>query len=124
PVRAYSISFFGAAASLGSGISVMTLPLAESVSWRLPHGLPAVFLVVLPFLWRRLPESPLTGERLVVLPRMELFRGRWARRLTLVGLIGLLSSAFTAVGLAFTTERLIGDLGRSEERRVGNEARW
>src|SRR5690606_17879350 len=57
PVRAYSISFFGAAASLGSGISVMTLPLAESVSWRLPHGLPAVFLVVLPFLWRRLPES-------------------------------------------------------------------
>jgi len=111
PVRAYSISFFGAAASLGSGISVMTLPLAESVSWRLPHGLPAVFLVVLPFLWRRLPESPLTGERLVVLPRMELFRGRWARRLTLVGLIGLLSSAFTAVGLAFTTERLIGDLG-------------
>lgn len=111
PVRAYAISFFGAAASLGSGISVTTLPLAESASWRLPHGLPAVLVVVLPFLWRRLPESPLLGEDLVVLPRIELFRGEWARRLALVGAIGLLSSAFTAVGLAFTTERLIGDLG-------------
>src|SRR5690606_3379071 len=75
------------------------------------HGLPAVLVVVLPFLWRRLPESPLLGEDLVVLPRIELFRGEWARRLALVGAIGLLSSAFTAVGLAFTTERLIGDLG-------------
>lgn len=112
-VRAYSIGFFGAAASFGSGISVMTLPLAESVSWRLPHGLPTVLILVLPFLWRRLPESPLVGERLVVLPRVELFQGVWARRLTLVCAIGLLSSAFTAVGLAFTTERLIGDLGYS-----------
>src|SRR5690606_26487163 len=40
-------------------------------------------------------------------------QGVWARRLTLVCAIGLLSSAFTAVGLAFTTERLIGDLGYS-----------
>lgn len=113
PVRAYAISFFGAAVSLGSGLSVMTLPLAEAteLGWRLPHGLPLVLVVALPFLWRRLPESPLTTAAHITLPWGDLLRGERRRRFLLVALAGLLSSAFSAVGLAFTTERLIGDLG-------------
>lgn len=111
-VRAYAISFFGAAASLGAGLATLTLPLAEAtdLGWRLPHSLPLVLLVAVPFLWTRIPESPLTASA-VVLPRRDLLRGERGRRFFLVGLAGLLSSAFSAVGLAFTTERLIGDLG-------------
>lgn len=112
-VRAYAISFFGAAASLGAGMAVLTLPLAEATAlgWRLPHGLPLVVLVVVPFLWRKIPESPLLQNTLTRLPWRDLLRGERRRRFLLVGTASLLASAFSAVGLAFTTERLIGDLG-------------
>lgn len=112
-VRAYAISFFGAAASLGAGFSVMTLPLAEltGLGWRLPHALPLVLVAVVPFLWRRLPESPLLEASVARLPWADLLRGHRRRRFLLVGAAGLLASAFSAVGLAFTTERLIGGLG-------------
>lgn len=112
-VRAYAISFFGAAAALGAGLSVATLPLAEVTDWgwRLPHGLPIVLLPVIPILWRHLPESPLITSLVVRLPWSDLMRGERRRRFLLVAGAGLLSSAFSAVGLAFTTERLIGELG-------------
>jgi MFS family permease len=113
--RAYAISFFGAAASLGAGLSVATLPLAEltDLGWRLPHALPVVLLAVVPFLWRRLPESPLVTDLALRLPWRDLLRGERRRRFLLVAAAGLLASAYSAVGLAFTTERLIGDLGFS-----------
>lgn len=112
-VRAYAISFFGAAASLGAGLSALTLPLAEATDWgwRLPHGLPIVLVVTIPFLWKHLPESPLTNSAHVRLPWGDMLRGERGRRLLLVGSAALLASAFSAVGLAFTTERLIGHLG-------------
>ncbi|HJR91055.1 MAG TPA: MFS transporter [Acidimicrobiia bacterium] len=114
-VRAYAISFFGAAASLGAGLSLLTLPLAESTEWgwRLPHGLPLILVLMIPSLWRRIPESPLLHRSLVRLPWGDLLRGERKRRFVLVSLAALLASAFSAVGLAFTTERLIGDLGFS-----------
>lgn len=114
-VRAYAISFFGAAASLGAGLSVITLPLAEMTDfgWRLPHALPLVLLAVVPFLWRKLPESPLAAALALRLPWQDLMRGERRRRFLLVAATGLLASAFSAVGLAFTTERLIGELGFS-----------
>ncbi len=114
-VRAYAISFFGAAASLGAGVSVMTLPLAEvsDLGWRLPHGLPILLLVMIPLLWRALPESPVMATDYLRLPWADLLRGARRRRLVLVGFASMLGSAFPAVGLAFTTERLIGDLGLS-----------
>lgn len=113
--RAYAISFFGAAASLGAAISVITLPLAEATDfgWRLPHILPTGLLLLIPFLWLKLPESPLIESAHLELPWGELIRGHYRRHLILLGLAALLSSAFTAVGLAFTTERLIGGLGYS-----------
>jgi len=113
PVRAYAISFFGAAASLGAGLSVLTLPLADltDLGWRLPHGLPIALTILIPLLWRTLPESPLIVADHLRLPWGELLRGDRRRRLILIGGASLLASAFPAVGLAFTTERLIGDLG-------------
>lgn len=113
PVRAYAISFFGAAASLGAGLSVITLPLAEATAagWRLPHALPLVLLPAVPFLWRRIPEPDLLEHSLVRLPWDRLLRGERRRRFLLVGSAAMLASAFSAVGLAFTTERLISDLG-------------
>ena len=115
PVRAYAISFFGAAASLGSGLAIATLPLADAtdLGWRLPHSLPLFILILVPFLWRRIPESPLLDTTLIRLPWGDLLRGERRRRFLLVGIASLLASAFSAVGLAFTTERLIGDLGFS-----------
>lgn len=114
-VRAYAIAFFGAAASLGAGLSVVTLPLAEmtELGWRLPHALPLIVLLVVPLLWRHLPESPLIASAYVQLPWGDLLRGERRRRFLLMSGAGLLASAFSAVGLAFTTERLIGDLGFS-----------
>lgn len=119
-IRAYAISFFGAAASLGAGMAVMTLPLAEvtGLGWRLPHALPLAAIVLVPFLWGRLPESPLTVAAHDRLPWGDLLRGERRRRFLIVGMAGMLGSAFSSVGLAFTTERLIGDLGFSSGAAV------
>lgn len=112
-IRAYAISFFGAAASLGAGLSVITIPLADmtELSWRLPHALPTVAIVLIPFLWNRLPDAPVSQHR--PLPWSTLLHGEQGRRFMLVSSVGLLASAFSSVGLAFTTERLIDDLGFS-----------
>ncbi len=119
-IRAYAISFFGAAASLGAGLSLLTLPLAEqtSLGWRLPHALPAALVVLVPLLWRRLPESPLMSPGLPAVPWPDFVRGPRKRLFVLVAMAGLLASAFSAVGLAFTTERLISGLGFSATKAV------
>ena len=59
PIRAYAISFFGAAVSLGSGMALMVLPLADGggQAWRVPHLLIGIGFVILPFLIRNVPES-------------------------------------------------------------------
>ncbi len=112
-IRAYGISFLGAAGSLGAGMSVLGLPLVEIVpgGWRTIHALPALGLLLIPVLWRVLPEVP--PHRLGHDLAPALVHGEPRRRLILVSVIGIPWAAFTAVALAFTTERLIGDLGFS-----------
>ncbi len=112
PVRAYAISFFSAAISLGGGLSIIALTLADAtpLGWRLPHGLPVVLILIVPFLWRRLPESPVLEEVHIPLPWTDLLRGERGRRFALASAAGLLSSAFSSVGLAFTTTRLLEEL--------------
>jgi MFS family permease len=115
PNRAYSISFFGAAVSLGSGLALMALPLADGggESWRIPHLMVAIGFLVLPFLIRRVPESTIYLHHPEGGHWGELVNGPWARRFWTIVVINILVSAYGAVGAAFSTERMIEDVGMS-----------
>lgn len=122
PVRAYSISFYGAAVSLGSGMALLTLPLADrgGNSWRTPHLLIGLGLVLLPVLARKLPETRVYS---IEHPEgghwRELITGTpWAARFWIVATVNLLASAFGAVGAAFSTERLISDVGLATSQTI------
>jgi MFS family permease len=112
-VRAYGVAIYGAAGSFGAAIAIVGLPLAER-DWRLPYALTLLGLLLLPVLVRRLEESPLVGT---IEPKSSVLQGLAAatslRWFYLAGIAGLFPSAFLAVGLAFTTERMVGDLGMS-----------
>lgn len=113
PIRAYAISFYGAAVSLGSGMALLVLPLADDglEAWRTPHLLVGVGLLLLPLLIRFVPRSQIYNEQPDGGHWRELTRGPWARRFWTVVSINLLSAAYGAVGAAFSTERLIQDVG-------------
>ncbi|MGH8913767.1 MAG: MFS transporter [Acidimicrobiia bacterium] len=113
--RAYAISFYGAAVSFGGGLALMTLPLADGGgdSWRTPHLLIVLGLLILPFLIRNVPESHIFIEDHEQRHWRELATGHWARRFWIVATIALLASAFSAVALAFSTTRMIEELGLS-----------
>lgn len=113
-IRAYAISFYGAAVSLGSGMALMTLPLADGggESWRIPHLMIAIGLLLFPFLIKNVPESQVfASESRHEGHWSELIKGQWARRFWTVLLVGFLASAFTSVALAFSTERMINQVG-------------
>jgi MFS family permease len=115
-IRAYAISFYGAAVSLGSGLALMTLPLADDggESWRIPHLLIGLGFLILPLLVRAVPESRVfVHDHEPAGHWRDLLAGIWARRFWLVAVIGLLVSAFSAVALAFSTTRMIEHLGLS-----------
>ena len=114
-IRAYAISFYGAAVSFGGGLALMTLPLADGggESWRIPHLMIALGFLVLPFVIRNVPESHIFIEDHEDRHWRELAIGEWARRFWVVVIIAFLVSAFSAVALAFSTTRLIEYLGLS-----------
>lgn len=113
PIRAYAISFYGAAVSLGSGMALMVLPLAEGSpeAWRTPHLLIGIGVLLLPFLIRNVPETEVYEEESEEGHWRELVHGPWAARFWKVVTIGFLAAAFGAVGAAFSTERMISDVG-------------
>ncbi len=112
-IRAYAISFYGAAVSLGAGVAVMVLPLAEGggQSWRIPHLLTGVGFLALPFLVRRVPETRIYQRQSEGGRWRELARGEWAPRFWTVVAIGFLASVFGTFATAFTTARLISQVG-------------
>jgi len=115
-IRAYSISFYGAAVSFGSGLALLTLPLADGggQNWRIPHLMIGAGALVIPFLIRNVPESRVFAETQERDGHWrDLATGPWARRFWVVALIGFLASAFSAVGIAFSTERMIEQVGLS-----------
>jgi MFS family permease len=114
-IRAYAISFYGAAVSFGGGLALMTLPLADGGGdqWRTPHLLIALGLLTLPFLVRNVPESRVFIDDHEQGHWRELANGAWARRFWVVSIIAFLVSAFSAVALAFSTTRMIEHLGLS-----------
>lgn len=125
-VRAYGVSLYGAAGSLGAGLALLALPLAER-NWRLPYGLSLMGLLLLPVLVRRLEESPLIApshrdlaDRDLAdhglvdhVQRFNLRRSLGDSRFVLAAVAGLLPAAFSAIGISFSTERMVGVLGMS-----------
>ncbi|MEA1902124.1 MAG: MFS transporter [Actinomycetota bacterium] len=114
-VRAYAISFYGAAVSLGGGMALMILPLADNggEAWRIPHLLTALGFLVLPFLVKNVPESQIYIDEPEGGHWRELVKGEWSARFWIVSSSSFLASAFGAVGAAFSTERLINQVGIS-----------
>lgn len=112
-IRAYAISFYGAAVSFGAGIALMVLPLAEGGgnAWRIPHLLTGLGLLALPVLIRRVPETRIYRSQPEGGHWTELATGQWAGRFWTVAVIGFLASAYGAFGAAFSTERLIAHVG-------------
>ena len=112
-IRAYAISFYGAAVSFGGGLALMTLPLADGGgnNWRTPHLLVSLGLLTLPFLVRNVPESRIFIEDHEERRWQDLATGQWAKRFWVVSIIAFLVSAFSAVALAFSTTRMIEHLG-------------
>jgi MFS family permease len=114
-IRAYAISFYGAAVSFGGGLALMTLPLADGGgdNWRVPHLLISLGLLVLPFLVKNVPESRIFIDEHEQGHWRDLATGVWAMRFWVVSIIAFLVSAFSAVALAFSTTRMIEHLGLS-----------
>lgn len=113
PIRAYAISFYGAAVSFGAGLALAALPLADNhpQAWRIPHLLTGAGVLVLPFLIRKVPESVVYVVQSSGGHWRELLAGDWARRFWLVVTISFLAAAYGAVGATFSTERLVTQLG-------------
>ncbi len=119
-IRAYAIAFYGAAVSFGSGMALMVIPLADGggETWRIPHLLTALGFLLLPFLVKNVPESEIYLEQPEGGHWRELVRGEWAPRFWIVVSAGFLAAAFGAFGAAFSTERLINQVGLSTGNTV------
>lgn len=110
-VRAYAISFYGAAVSLGAGMAILALPLADGGgdAWRTSHLIVSVGILLLPVLIRRVPET--TGGHPVDGLWSDLAHGEWASRFWKVAIAGFLASAYGTFVTSFTTERLVAQIG-------------
>src|SRR5690606_18169483 len=100
-------------------------PLAEigPNGWRGLFALGALGLVAVPLLVRGVKESPVfevekASAVLGTAPLRDLLASRFAGRLYLTSAINFLVSVFTALTLAFSIERLVGDVGLSTSTAV------
>lgn len=110
--RAFGMGIYAAAASLGAGLSLLALPLAERGpdEWQLLFKLTLIGVVALPFLVQLPAITVPTG------PRRAVWRPLAAPHSTVFWPIALASAgfaAFTAVQVGFAQERFINDLGFS-----------
>lgn len=124
-VRAFAISLYGAGGSFGAGLGLIALPIAEigPNGWRALFAIGAVGLVALPLLVRNVHESPIyeVQDQAAILgtaPLRDLIRSDFSGRLYLTGAINLLVNIFMALTLAFSIERLVGDVGLSTSTAV------
>jgi len=119
-VRAYGVAIYGAGGSLGAGLAILSLNLADrSVeSWRTPFWLGFAALGALPLLWKGTSESRVfEGHR----PHAfrELVKGDFGGRFGLTSAAFFMASVFSTVALTFSTERLVNDLGLATGAVVG-----
>ncbi|HSJ26847.1 MAG TPA: MFS transporter [Acidimicrobiia bacterium] len=124
-IRAFSISLYGAGGSFGAGLGLLALPLAEvgPNGWRGLFALGAVGLAALPLLIRGIEESPVfevedPNALIRTAPLRDLLHSDYSGRLYLTSAINFLVNVFIAVTLAFSIERLVGDIGLSTTTAV------
>ncbi len=106
-IRAYGVGIYGAAGSFGAGLAVIGLPLAEA-DWRIPYFLTGAGLLLLPVLAYRIRE---TGNRGAIGRRRVDTTFLQTPVFVIAALASLLPSAFSSLGLAFLTERLVNQVG-------------
>ncbi|MEX1288324.1 MAG: MFS transporter [Acidimicrobiia bacterium] len=108
--RAFGMGIYAAAASLGAGLSLLLLPLAENApeAWQTLFRLSLLGAVAIPFLLR-IPAPPVPQ-----VPRRAVWRPLAPPHAVFFWPIALASAgfaAFTAVQVGFAQERFINDLG-------------
>jgi MFS family permease len=110
-VRAFSISLIAVAAALGAGMMVWVLPVADLVSggWRIVYLVPALFLPLLWWIGRHLPET----QRFRVASREAAPARINRRRLLLIGATGYATALFASPASQLRNEFLRDDLGYS-----------
>ncbi|MGH8957273.1 MAG: MFS transporter, partial [Acidimicrobiia bacterium] len=113
-IRAYGVGIYGAAGSFGAGLAVIGLPLAEA-DWRIPYFLTGAGLLLLPILASRIREA---GGRGTVTRRPVDTSFLQTPVFVIAALASLLPSAFSALGLAFLTERLVNQIGLASGEAV------
>jgi MFS family permease len=108
--RAFGMGIYAAAASLGAGLSLLLLPLAESApdAWRLLFRLSLIGFVAVPFLVAApVPAVPIRPRRAIWRPLAPPHGlAFWPLAGASVGF-----AAFTAVQVGFAQERFINGLG-------------
>lgn len=109
--RALSLGIYGLAGSMGVGLGLVLLPLAEGTdnAWRLLFGLASLGLLAFPLLNRFLPESrafvPAPAFPFTKALKMGLGKHFWP----LAG-VAFFVAAFSSPAFDFVLERLINDL--------------
>ncbi|MGI9666710.1 MAG: MFS transporter [Acidimicrobiia bacterium] len=110
-IRAFGIGIFGLSGSLGVGLGLVLLPIAEANdnAWRVLFGLSALGLLALPLLAKFLPESraftPAPRISFIKALGMGLSKHFWP-----LAAISFFIAAFSSPAFDFVLERLINDL--------------
>lgn len=110
-VRAFGIGIYGLAGSLGVGLGLLLLPIADASedAWRILFAFAALGLLLIPLLARYLPESrAFTPAAPISFPKalgMGLSKHFWP----LAG-VAFFVAAFASPAFDFVLERLINDL--------------
>ena len=118
--RAWAISLYAAAISLGSGLGLFMLPLfrGSDNGWRWLFALAFSGLVLYPLLSSKLNESRAFRLYDDTTSVFEPMIGGYGTSFWLLAGYSLAISAFSTVAVTFALERLVNDLGYSTSRAV------
>jgi MFS family permease len=110
-VRAFGIGIYGLAGSMGVGLGLLLLPLAEAneTSWRVLFGIATLGLLAVPLLNKYLPESKAYVDTVPMSFVKALGLGLSRHFWPLAG-VSFFVAAFSAPAFDFVLERLINDL--------------
>ena len=127
--RAYAASMLALAGGLGFSLSVVLLPLADTGDdgWRIPYGVCALTILLLPAIASRLSE---TSRYVAVTERTEIARGRvrelvqsrYGHRFLLLAAIGFLTNVFNAPSSQLMNKYLTDERGFSNTSVAGFRA--